>query len=110
LELPKGRNPARPPGYALAALITIEGSVLLLATGLAVASGRLRVLRSREGLLLGTAAGALFGISDIALTPVAANLVAIVGGVLIFRDSIGIGAAPIVGRWSRSEWLSRARP
>jgi drug/metabolite transporter (DMT)-like permease len=142
----QGAQPSEPPGYALAALITIEGSVLLLATGLAVVSGRLHVLKSREGLLLGVAAGALFGISDIALkflthavqdgvlelispwtfaavaasviafyasarglqigpgvevialTSVAANLVAIVGGVLIFRDSIGIGAAPIAGR------------
>ena len=142
----QGAQPSEPPGYALAALIAIEGSVLLLATGLAVISGRLSVLQSREGLLLGVAAGALFGISDIALkflthavqdgvlelispwtfaalaasviafyasarglqigpgvevialTSVAANLVAIVGGVLIFRDSIGIGAAPIAGR------------
>ena len=109
-------------------------------------AGRLRVLRAREGLILGAAAGALFGISDIALkflthavqdgilelispwavaalaasviafyasarglqigpgvevialTSVAANLVAIVGGVLIFRDSIGTGAVPIAGR------------
>ncbi|HEY6638147.1 MAG TPA: hypothetical protein VIZ61_10745 [Solirubrobacterales bacterium] len=30
-------------------------------------AGRLRVLQAREGLLLGAAAGALFGISDIAL-------------------------------------------
>jgi drug/metabolite transporter (DMT)-like permease len=146
IGLTQGAQPSEPPGYALAALITIEGGVLLFATGLAVISGRLDVLRSREGLLLGVAAGALFGISDIALkflthavqdgvlelispwtfaalaasviafyasarglqigpgvevialTSVAANLVAIVGGVLIFRDSIGVGAAPIVGR------------
>ncbi|MGC1802155.1 MAG: hypothetical protein WA701_17360, partial [Solirubrobacterales bacterium] len=136
----QGAQPSEPPGYALAALITIEGSVLLIATGVAVMAGRLRVLRAREGLILGAAAGALFGISDIALkflthavqdgilelispwavaalaasviafyasarglqigpgvevialTSVAANLVAIVGGVLIFRDSIGTGA------------------
>ena len=109
-------------------------------------AGRLQVLQAREGLLLGAAAGALFGISDIALkflthavqrrgaradqplavaalaasviafyvsarglqigpgvevialTSVAANLVAIVGGVLVFRDSIGTGAVEIVGR------------
>jgi drug/metabolite transporter (DMT)-like permease len=146
IGITQGAQPSEPPGYALAALITIEGSVLLLATGLAVVAGRLRVLRASEGLLLGVAAGALFGVSDIALkflthavqdgvlelispwtfaalaasviafyasarglqigpgvevialTSVAANLVAIVGGVLIFRDSIGIGAAPIAGR------------
>jgi hypothetical protein len=109
-------------------------------------AGRLQVLQASEGLLLGAAAGALFGISDIALkflthavqdgvlelispwavaalaasviafyasarglqigpgvevialTSVAANLVAIVGGVLIFRDSIGTGAVEIAGR------------
>jgi hypothetical protein len=142
----QGAQPSEPPGYALAALITIEGSVLLIATGVAVMAGRLRVLQAREGLLLGAAAGALFGISDIALkflthavgggvlelispwtfaalaasviafyasarglqigpgvevialTSVAANLVAIVGGVLVFRDSIGTGAVPIAGR------------
>jgi drug/metabolite transporter (DMT)-like permease len=146
IGITQGAQPSEPPGYALAALITIEGSVLLLATGLAVIAGRLRVLQSREGLLLGLAAGALFGVSDIALkflthavqggalelispwtfaalaasviafytsarglqigpgvevialTSVAANLVAIVGGVLIFRDSIGTGALEIIGR------------
>jgi drug/metabolite transporter (DMT)-like permease len=146
IGITQGAQPAHPPGYALAALIAIECTVLLLATGLAVIAGRLRVLETREGLLLGVAAGALFGISDIALkflthavqdgalelispwtfaalaasviafyasarglqigpgvevialTAVAANLVAIVGGVLIFRDSIGTGAAGIVAR------------
>jgi drug/metabolite transporter (DMT)-like permease len=146
IGITQGAQPSEPPGYALAALITIEGSVLLLATGLAVIAGRLHVLEASEGLLLGIAAGALFGISDIALkflthavgggvlelispwtfaavaasviafyasarglqigpgvevialTSVAANLVAIVGGVLVFRDSIGTGAVAIAGR------------
>ena len=146
IGITQGGQPSDPPGYALAALISIECGVLLLATGLAVMAGRLRVLQAREGLFLGAAAGALFGISDIALkflthavqngvfelispwtvaalaasviafyasarglqigpgvevialTSVAANLVAIVGGVLIFRDSIGTGAVAIVGR------------
>jgi len=146
IGITQGAQPSEPPGYALAALICIEGGVLLLATGLAAMAGRLSVLQAREGLLLGIAAGALFGVSDIALkflthavqdglfelispwtfaalaasviafyasarglqigpgvevialTSVAANLVAIVGGVLIFRDSIGTGAVAIVGR------------
>lgn len=38
------------------------------------------------------------GVPVIALTSVAANLVAIVGGVLVFHDSIGHGALAIVGR------------
>jgi drug/metabolite transporter (DMT)-like permease len=146
IGLTQESQPGGPPGYALAALITIECTVLLLATGLAVMSGRLHVLQAREGLLLGAAAGALFGVSDvalkfladavadgvlelispwtfaaliasviafyasarglqlgpgvevIALTSVAANLVAIVGGVLVFRDSVGTGEVEIIGR------------
>ena len=146
IGLTQGSQPTPPPGYALAALITVECTVLLLATGVAVMAGRLRVLQAREGLFLGAAAGALFGISDIALkfltdavqggalelispwafaalaasviafyasarglqvgpgvevialTSVAANLVAIVGGVLVFRDSVGTGAVEIAGR------------
>jgi predicted anti-sigma-YlaC factor YlaD len=34
----------------------------------------------------------------IALTSVAANLIAIIGGILVFRDSIGAGALEITGR------------
>jgi drug/metabolite transporter (DMT)-like permease len=146
IGITQGSQPTHPPGYALAALIAVECTVLLLATGVAAMAGRLRVLTAWEGLLLGAAAGALFGVSDIALkylthavqggvlelispwtfaalaasviafyasarglqigpgvevialTSVAANLVAIVGGVLIFRDSIGTGAVAIAGR------------
>ncbi len=146
IGITQGSQPSDPPGYALAALIAIEGGVLLVATAVAVMAGRLPVLQAREGLVLGAAAGALFGISDIALkflthavgdgvlelispwtfaalaasviafyasarslqvgpgvevialTSVAANLVAIIGGVLVFRDSIGTGAIPIAGR------------
>jgi drug/metabolite transporter (DMT)-like permease len=139
-------HPGDPPGYALAALIAVEGTVLLLATGLAAFSGHLNLQPAGQGLLLGAAAGALFGVSDvalkfltdaaedgilellspwtfaaliasvvafyasarglqlgpgvevIALTSVAANLVAIVGGVLVFRDEVGTGAVAITGR------------
>jgi drug/metabolite transporter (DMT)-like permease len=138
--------PGGPPGYALAALIAIECSVLILATVLAAISHRLNLRPAWEGMLLGAAAGALFGISDIAikylthvagdgilevvspwllaalaasvvafyasarglqlgpgveviaLTSVTANLVAIVGGVLVFRDGVGSGALEITGR------------
>src|SRR5205807_2232932 len=38
------------------------------------------------------------GVAVIAFTSVAANLAAIMGGILVFRDPIGIGAPPIVGR------------
>ena len=146
IGLTSGSHAGKPQGYALAALIAVECTVFVLATGLAVISNYQGTLRARQGLFLGAASGALFGVSDIALkflthaveggvlelispwtfaalaasviafyasarglqigpgvevialTSVAANLVAIVGGVLIFRDSIGIGAAPIAGR------------
>ena len=74
------------PGYALAALISVECTVLVLATGLAVISGRLNVLRAREGMLLGIAAGALFGVSDIALK--------------YLTNAIGDGVLEILSPWS----------
>jgi drug/metabolite transporter (DMT)-like permease len=57
IGLTQGSQPDDPPGYALAALIAIECTVLAVATTLAAG----------QGLLLGAAAGALFGVSDIAL-------------------------------------------
>ena len=38
------------------------------------------------------------GVAVIAFTSVAANLAAIIGGILVFSDPIGIGAPAIVGR------------
>jgi drug/metabolite transporter (DMT)-like permease len=134
------------PGYALAALIVVECAILGLATGLAMVSNRLGLSPAGQGILLGAAAGALFGVSDIAIkyltdavqggvlellspwtfaalaasvvsfyasarglqlgpgveviafTSVAANLTAIVGGILVFRDPIGTGPVAITGR------------
>ncbi len=135
-----------PPGYALAALITIECGVIIVSGAVAAISTHRRVSPAVQGLLLGAAAGALFGVSDIAityladavedgvlklispwtmaalvasvgafyasarglqlgpgveviaLTSVAANLIAIVGGILVFRDPVGTGALEITGR------------
>jgi drug/metabolite transporter (DMT)-like permease len=146
IGLSSGSEEGETPGYALAALIAVECAVLALATGLAMLHGRLGLSPARQGMLLGTAAGALFGVSDIALkyltnavengvleilspwsvaaliasvvafyasarslqlgpgvevialTSVAANLVAIVGGILVFRDPIGTGPVAISGR------------
>jgi drug/metabolite transporter (DMT)-like permease len=135
-----------PPGYALAALIAVECGILVVSAAVAVISTHRRVSPAAQGLLLGAAAGALFGVSDIAikyladavedgvlklispwtgaalvasvgafyasarglqlgpgveviaLTSVAANLIAIVGGILVFRDPVGTGAVEITGR------------
>ncbi len=132
--------------YAVAALIAVECGVLVFGVAIAAASTHRRVPSAAQGLLLGAAAGALFGVSDIAikflvddiasgvlelispwtvaaliasvvafyasarglqigpgvpviaLTSVAANLTAIVGGILVFRDPVGTGALEIVGR------------
>jgi drug/metabolite transporter (DMT)-like permease len=141
-----GSDASNPPGYAVAALIAVECGVLVAGIALAAASSHRLVPSAAEGLLLGAAAGALFGVSDIAikflvddtasgvlelispwtaaaliasvvafyasarglqigpgvpviaLTSVAANLTAIVGGILVFRDPVGSGALEIVGR------------
>ncbi len=53
---------------------------------------RFGVLRLRRGLQIGP------GVEVIALTSIAANLTAIVGGILVFRDSVGSGALEVVGR------------
>jgi drug/metabolite transporter (DMT)-like permease len=132
--------------YALAALITVEGAVFAVGLALAAISTHRRILQASEGLLLGAAAGALFGVSDIAikyltnavgggvlelispwtiaalaasviafyasarglqlgpaveviaLTSIAANLTAIIGGILVFREPIGSGSVAIGGR------------
>ena len=130
---------------SLAALIAVECSIFAIGAGLVRVSTRRQVGRRRESLLLGIAAGALFGVSDvaikyltdshdplfgllspwalsaliaavisfyasarslqlgqavevIALTSVAANLAAIVGGILVFHDPVGSGPLAIVGR------------
>jgi hypothetical protein len=133
--------------YSLAALIAVECGVFALGAGLIRISMRRSIGSAKEGLLLGVAAGVLFGVSDIALkyltgavhggvqgvvsewtmaalaasvlafyasarglqlgpgvaviafTSVAANLAAIMGGILVFRDPIGIGAPAIVARF-----------
>ena len=58
----------------------------------AVAASVLAFYASARGLQLGP------GIAVITFTSVAANLAAVMGGILVFRDPIGIGAPAIVGR------------
>jgi len=134
-------------GSSLAALIAIGGAIFAVVAALVRVSTRRGVLARAEGLLLGAAAGALWGVSDvalkyltqtppgpllglvspwsltaliagviafyasarslqvghgvevIALTSVAANLTAILGGILVFYDPIGSGAPEIGARF-----------
>jgi drug/metabolite transporter (DMT)-like permease len=140
-----GANTSQRP--SLAALIAIEGSIFALGAALVRISTRRGVPDRAEGLLLGAAAGALFGVSDvaikyltktppgpllgsvspwtltaltagvvafyasarslqlgegvevIALTSVAANLAAIIGGILVFHEPIGSGPLAITARF-----------
>jgi drug/metabolite transporter (DMT)-like permease len=132
--------------YSLAGLIAVEAAVFAIAGLLVAISVRARHSRERQGMLLGAAAGALFGVSDVAikylshtvpsdplalispwtgaalaasivafyasarglqvgpgvevivLTSVAANVAAILGGVLVFQESIGNGAVGVIAR------------
>jgi drug/metabolite transporter (DMT)-like permease len=136
---------SEPQRSSLAALIAVEGGVFAVGGVLLAVSAHRRILHRAEGLLLGLAAGALFGVSDvaikflthvdgplhallspwtptavaagaiafyasarslqigpgvevIALTSVAANLVAITGGILVFDEPVGSGPAAISAR------------
>jgi drug/metabolite transporter (DMT)-like permease len=132
---------------SLAALIAIEGAIFAVVAALVRISTRRHLPDRGEGLLLGASAGALWGVSDIALkyltqappgpvlglvspwtltaliagviafyasarslqigdgvevialTSVAANLTAIIGGILVFHDPIGSGTVGITGRF-----------
>ena len=141
-----GGGADRPQHSSLAALIAVEGAIFALGAALLAISAHRRVLHRAEGLLLGLAAGALFGVSDvaikylthaggaavralspwtltallagaiafyasarslqigpgvevIALTSVAANLAAIIGGILVFGEPIGSGPLAIGARF-----------
>jgi drug/metabolite transporter (DMT)-like permease len=134
-----------PQRYSLAALIAVESAILAFGMGLVRISTRRGVVERPEALLLATAAGVLFGVSDvaikylthahgplfgllspwtltavisfvisfyasarslqigdavevIAITSVAANLSAILGGILVFGEPIGNGAPEIIAR------------
>ncbi len=135
-----------PERASLAALIAVEGAIFATGAVLIRISTRRHVLARAEGLLLGAAAGALFGVSDvaikwltqapgpllgllspwtltaliagvisfyasarslqigeavevIALTSVAANLSAIIGGIIVFHEPIGSGPVEIGARF-----------
>jgi drug/metabolite transporter (DMT)-like permease len=134
-----------PQRSSLAALIAVEGAILALGIGLVRISTRRAIEHRGEALLLATAAGVLFGVSDvaikylthapgplsglvspwtltavisfvisfyasarslqiglavevIAITSVAANLSAIVGGILVFGESVGSGGVGVTAR------------
>ncbi|MEA2299305.1 MAG: hypothetical protein QOF77_2241 [Solirubrobacteraceae bacterium] len=136
---------AGPEHASLAALIAIEGAILAAGVFLVRLSTSVHLHDRPESLLLAAAAGALFGVSDvavkyltsahgpffgllspwtltalvsfvisfyasarslqlgsavevIAITSVVANLVAIIGGILVFGESVGSGTLAVIGR------------
>src|SRR5512133_4227765 len=62
-----GGGASDPQRASLAALIAVEGAIFAIGAALIRISTRRHVLPRAEGLLLGAAAGALFGVSDVAL-------------------------------------------
>jgi drug/metabolite transporter (DMT)-like permease len=138
---PPARNHA-----SAAALIAVEGAVVALSGALILVSSRLEPRHLRKGIVLGTAAGALFGVSDIAIkhlvhpalthvmllvnpwtlsaltamvvafyasarslqlgpaiavitfTSLTGNIVALLGGILVFHDPIGHTPPQIAAR------------
>jgi drug/metabolite transporter (DMT)-like permease len=141
-----GGGATRPQQSSLAALIAVESTIVAVAAALLTISAHRSVLHRAEGLLLGVGAGALFGVSNvaikflthaegpmhgllspwtltaliggaicffasarslqvgpavevIALTSVAANLAAIIGGILVFDEPIGSGPLEIGARF-----------
>jgi drug/metabolite transporter (DMT)-like permease len=138
-------NTQGPQRVSLAALIAVEAGILALGVALVRISTRHDVDERPEAFLLATAAGVLFGVSDvaikylthasgplfgllspwtltavtsfvisfyasarslqlgaavevIAITSVAANLAAILGGILVFGEPIGSGPLGITAR------------
>jgi hypothetical protein len=142
-----GGGAGDPQRASLAALIAVEGAIFAIVAALVRISTRRHVIPRAEGLLLGAAAGALWGVSDvaikwltqappgpllgalspwtltaliagvfafyasarslqigdgvevIAITSVAANLAAIIGGIIEFHEPIGSGPLEIGGRF-----------
>jgi drug/metabolite transporter (DMT)-like permease len=138
--------PAAREHASAAALIAVEGAVIAISGALICASVRLERLHLREGIFLATAAGALFGTSDIAIkhlvhpalnhvmllvnpwtlsalgamvvafyasarslqlgpaiavitfTSLTGNVVALLGGILVFHDPIGHTPPQIAAR------------
>jgi drug/metabolite transporter (DMT)-like permease len=138
--------PATHDHASAAALIAVECAVIVLSGALICASIRLERLRLREGIFLATAAGGLFGTSDIAIkhlahpamnhlmvlvnpwtlsaliamvvafyasarslqlgpaiavitfTSLTGNIVALLGGILVFHDPIGLGPPQVAAR------------
>jgi drug/metabolite transporter (DMT)-like permease len=86
IGLTSGPDEGDPPGYAPAALIAIECGVLLVSAAVAAISTHRRISPAAQGLLLGVVAGALFGVSDIAIK--------------FLADDVASGVLELVSPWT----------
>jgi hypothetical protein len=62
-----GGGATRPQRSSLAAMIAVEGAIVAVAAAVLAVSAPGSVLHRAEGLLLGLGAGALFGVSNVAI-------------------------------------------
>jgi drug/metabolite transporter (DMT)-like permease len=92
IGLTSGPDEGDPPGYAPAALIAIECGVLLVSAAVAAISTHRRISPAAQGLLLGVVAGALFGVSDIAIK--------------FLADDVASGALELVSPWTAAALIA----
>jgi len=86
IGLTSGLDDGDPPEYAVAALIAIECGVLVVGAAIAAISTHRRVSPAAQGLILGAVAGALFGVSDIAIK--------------FLADDIASGVLELISPWT----------
>lgn len=92
IGLTSGPDEGDPPGYAPAALIVIECGVLLVSAAVAAISTHRRISPAAQGLLLGVVAGALFGVSDIAIK--------------FLADDVASGVLELVSPWTAAALIA----
>ena len=92
IGLTSGPDEGDPPGYAPAALIAIECGVLLASAAVAATSTHHRISPAAQGLLLGVVAGALFGVSDIAIK--------------FLADDVASGALELISPWTAAALIA----
>ena len=92
IGLTSGPDEGDPPGYAPAALIAIECGVLLASAAVAAISAHRRISPAAQGLLLGVVAGALFGVSDIAIK--------------FLADDVASGVLELISPWTAAALIA----
>ena len=92
IGLTSGSEDSEPREYVVAALIAVECGVLVVGTAVAASSRHRRIPRAAQGLLLGAAAGALFGVSDIAIK--------------FLADDVASGVLELISPWTAAALIA----